>query len=125
MSPQLKRLFIKGIESFNQKKYYDAHEYFEEMWIDYKLEDKLFIQALLQLSVAYFHISNSNKNGAIGLFKKSISKLDAYLDTYQDISNINSVIKSAHESYQSIIENENIHEFDWNLAPVLETRVKL
>ena len=125
MSPQLKRLFIKGIESFNQKKYYDAHEYFEEMWIDYKLEDKLFIQALLQLSVAYFHISNSNKNGAIGLFKKSISKLDAYLDTYQDISNINSVIKSAHESYQSIIENENIHEFDWNLAPVLEARVKL
>ncbi len=125
MNPELKILFINGIESFNQKKYYDAHEYFEEMWIDYKLEDKLFIQALLQLSVAYFHISNSNKNGAIGLFKKSISKLDTYLDTCQDISNINSVIKSAHESYQSIIENENIHEFDWSLAPVLESKVKL
>ena len=125
MNPELKILFINGIESFNQKKYYDAHEYFEEMWIDYNLEDKLFIQALLQLSVAYFHISNSNKNGAIGLFKKSISKLDTYLDTCQDISNINSVIKSAHESYQSIIENENIHEFDWSLAPVLESKVKL
>tara|TARA_X000001036_G_C20691336_1_gene809487 strand:+ start:2976 stop:3353 length:378 start_codon:yes stop_codon:yes gene_type:complete len=125
LNPELKILFINGIESFNQKKYYDAHEYFEEMWIDYKLEDKLFIQALLQLSVAYFHISNSNKNGAIGLFKKSISKLDTYLDTCQDISNINSVIKSAHESYQSIIENENIHEFDWSLAPVLESKVKL
>ena len=25
----------------------------------------------------------------------------------------------------SIIENENIHEFDWSLAPVLESKVKL
>jgi len=122
---ELKRLFIRGVESFNQKKYYDAHEYFEEMWIGYKLDDRLFIQALLQLSVAYFHISNLNKNGALGLFKKSISKLDTYLDTYQDISNINSVIESAHESYQSLLENKDIHKFDWSLAPVLESRVKL
>ena len=125
MNRELKRLFIRGVESFNQKKYYDAHEYFEEMWIGYKLDDRLFIQALLQLSVAYFHISNSNKNGALGLFKKSINKLDAYLDTYQDISNINSVIESAHESYQNLLENKDIHEFDWNLAPTLESRVKL
>ena len=125
MNHELKRLFIRGVESFNQKKYYDAHEYFEEMWIGYKLDDRLFIQALLQLSVAYFHISNSNKNGALGLFKKSINKLDAYLDTYQDISNINSVIESAHESYQNLLENKDIHEFDWSLAPALESRVKL
>ena len=104
----MKKLFIKGVECFNRKEYYDAHEYFEEMWTDYNLNDKLFIQALLQLSVAYFHISNSNRNGALGLFKKSISKLDRYLDTYQDIININSVIKSAHESYKSVIENKDI-----------------
>ena len=125
MNTKVKELFIKGIESFNQKEYYDAHEYFEEMWINYKLEDKIFIQALLQLSVAYFHISNSNKNGALGLFKKSISKLDRYLDTYQDIININSVIKSAHESYANVIKNKNIDEFDWTLVPILEARINL
>ena len=120
-----KGLFIKGIESFNQKEYYDAHEYFEEMWLDYKLEDKIFIQALLQLSVAYFHISNSNKNGAIGLFKKSINKLDRYVDTCQDIANINSVIKSAHESYSNVMSNQDIDDFDWTLAPKLEVRANL
>ena len=125
MKSELKNIFIKGIECFNQKKYYAAHEYFEEMWTGYKLDDKLFIQALLQLSVAYFHISNSNRNGALGLFKKSISKLDRYLDTYQDIVNINSVIKSAHESYDSVIENKDIDEFDWSLTPELEARKNL
>ena len=125
MNTKLRNLFVKGVQSFNQKEYYDAHEYFEEMWTDYKLDDKLFIQAILQLSVAYFHISNSNKNGAIGLFKKSISKLDRYLDTYQDIVNINSVIKSAHESYNNVIKNKNIDKFDWDLAPELEARKNL
>ena len=125
MKSEFKNIFIKGIECFNQKKYYAAHEYFEEMWTGYKLDDKLFIQALLQLSVAYFHISNSNRNGALGLFKKSISKLDRYLDTYQDIVNINSVIKSAHESYNSVIENKDIDEFDWSLTPELEARKNL
>ena len=122
MNAEVKKLFIKGIECFNRKEYYDAHEYFEEMWTEYNLNDKLFVQALLQLSVAYFHISNSNRNGALGLFKKSISKLDRYLDTYQDIVNINSVIKSAHESYKNVIENKDIDKFDWSLTPVLEAR---
>ena len=125
MNEEVKQLFYKGIDSFNTKDYYQAHEYFEEMWTEHKLEDKLFIQALLQLSVAYFHISNSNRNGALGLFKKSISKLDRYLDTYQDIVNINSVIKSAHESYDSVIENKDIDEFDWSLTPELEARKNL
>ena len=82
--------------------YYDAHEYFEEIWTDHELEDRIFIQALIQLSVAYFHITNSNKNGAMGLFKKSIKKLDLYIDTIQIISNINDIIKAAHDSYEYI-----------------------
>jgi len=119
----VKKLFIEAVESFNRKEYYDAHEYFEEMWIDHNLDDKLFIQALLQLSVAYFHISNYNKNGAIGLFKKSINKLDLYVDTPQYIANINTVIKLAHKSYQDVI-NKDIDQFDWSLAPILETKIK-
>ena len=77
---------------------------------------------MIQLSVAYFHISNSNKNGALGLFKKSLNKLNKYLDTSQLIININDVIKSAEISYKSVIEIDDINSFDWSLAPRLEIK---
>ena len=32
-------LFLKGIKAFNNCRYYDAHEYWEELWIDYQLKD--------------------------------------------------------------------------------------
>ena len=69
---EVKKIFNRGVECFNSKNYYTAHDCFEEIWTDYKINDRLFIQALIQLSVAYFHISNINKGGAIGLFKKTI-----------------------------------------------------
>ena len=74
----IKNIFKKGVKSFNHRNFYRAHEYFEEIWVEHKVDDRLFIQSLIQLSVAYFHISNVNKNGAVGLFKKSIQKLNSY-----------------------------------------------
>ena len=74
----IKEKLSSGILKFNNKEYYDSHEYFEDLWINYTLEDRFFIQALIQLAVAYFHISNQNKNGAIGLFKKCIKSDDLY-----------------------------------------------
>ena len=122
MNKEAKKLFYRGVHYFNIKDYYEAHEYFEEMWTDYKLEDRLFIQALIQLSVAYFHISNSNKNGALGLFKKSLNKLNKYYDTSQPVININDVIKSAEISYKNVMEINDISSFDWSLAPTLEIK---
>ena len=120
MNKSTLKIFYRGVDSFNNKDYYDAHEYFEEIWTEHKLEDRVFIQALIQLSVAYFHITNSNKNGAMGLFKKSIKKLDLYIDTIQIISNINDIIKAAHDSYKYIQQIDDTNLFNWNLAPSLE-----
>ena len=55
-----KKLFLNGIKAFNEKKFYDAHEYLEDLWSQYYLSEALFIQGLIQLSVGYFHITNSN-----------------------------------------------------------------
>ena len=51
-----KDLFQKGIDAFNNHQFYDAHEYWEELWLDYKLTDASFIQGLIQLAVSYFHL---------------------------------------------------------------------
>ena len=98
------KIFIRGVNEFNIKNYYDSHEYFEDIWTNHTLDDRLFIQALIQLSVAYFHISNDNKNGAISLFKKTIKKLDNYIDSNGLILNINEIVQfifSSHKTKQS------------------------
>jgi len=69
-------LFIKGIEAFNKRQFYDAHEYWEELWLDYKLTDPQFIQGLIQLAVSYFHFFNQNLNGARSMIKKCLKKID-------------------------------------------------
>ena len=50
------KLFVKGIVLFNEKKFYNAHESCEKLWSEYRLKDEMFIQGLIQLAVAFFHI---------------------------------------------------------------------
>ena len=71
-------LFQKGIDAFNSRKFYDAHEYWEELWLDYKLNDAMFIQGLIQLAVSYFHFFNQNLNGARSMIKKSLNKFNGF-----------------------------------------------
>ena len=71
-------LFQKGINAFNKRCFYDAHEYWEELWLDYKLEDSKFIQGLIQLAVSYYHLFNNNLNGAKSMIKKCLGKLENF-----------------------------------------------
>ena len=71
-------LFQKGIKAFNERNFYDAHEYWEEIWLDYKLEDSTFIQGLIQLAVSYYHLFNKNLNGAKSMIKKCLVKLENF-----------------------------------------------
>ena len=72
------QLFKQGIKAFNERKFYDAHEYWEELWLDYKLDDARFIQGLIQLSVSYFHLFNQNLKGARSMIKKCLTKFDSF-----------------------------------------------
>ena len=45
------QLFKKGLKHYRDGKFYEAHEAWEDLWSDFFLEDKKFIQALIQLSL--------------------------------------------------------------------------
>ena len=71
-------LFHQGLEAFNNRRFYDAHEFWEELWLDYKLEDAYFIQGLIQLAVSYFHYFNGNIKGARSMAKKCLVKFEPF-----------------------------------------------
>ena len=119
MNEDLKRmedLFNKGIESFNEKNYYDAHELWEDLWSDYYLPDADFIQGLIQLSVGYYHITNLNINGAKGLLRKSIKKLSPYIPECRKV-NVNELVNCASLSLENLLKIDSVKKFDWTTSP--------
>ncbi len=116
------KLYIKGIEAFNSHQFYDAHEYWEDLWSDYRLKDAKFIQGLIQLSVGYFHITNFNRNGALGLLKKCRGKLIDFSPIHRELD-VNSIISKIDESLiliKTIEDKRKLNEFNWDLVPVLK-----
>jgi len=117
-SDKMKELFYAGLGAYHHGNYFDAHEYWEELWSDYHIEDRQFIQGLLQLSVSFFHIQNGNLNGAKGLIDKSIEKFRNYTGFHRNID-VNSLKKQMviiQEKYQKMSQPS---EFDWDLIPEL------
>jgi len=112
------KLFADGFSSFQDGKFYDAHEYWEELWSDYYLKDAKFVQALIQLSVGYFHITNNNKNGALGLLKKCKNKFEIFVPDARGI-NIDYVLKCVNHSIECLNSIDEMKDFNWELVPDL------
>ena len=113
------KLFYNGLNAFNDKDYYDAHEYWEDLSSDYILKDAKFIQGLIQLAVGYFHISNYNKNGAVGLLTKSFNKFELYSQKHRGID-VEYVMNAIVKSLENLNKIEDVKDFDWALAPFIK-----
>ena len=111
-----KDLFLKGIKAFNNRRYYDAHEYWEELWIDYQLKDAKLIQGLIQLSVGYFHITNLNINGAKSMFNKCLPKLDLYKQNSRGVD-VFYLIEAVNKTIDNLNDIDHIEDFNWHNAP--------
>src|SRR5580692_2885350 len=72
------RLFQKGLDSFNSSHFYDAHEHWEEVWLETPNPEKLFLQGLIQVAAAFHHYSRDNALGCRKLLHAGLTKLDLF-----------------------------------------------
>ena len=79
------QLFNKGLKHYRANEFYEAHEAWEDLWSDFFLEDKKFIQALIQLSVSFVHMGNNNLNGARSLLRKCKEKFEKFSGIHRGI----------------------------------------
>ena len=114
------KLFTDGINLFNDKKFYEAHESWEELWTEFNLDDALLIQGLIQLSVAYFHITNINLKGSKNLFNKSLPKLEKFKLKNKRNINVQEIIDIAEIALQKVISIKNVNDFDWSMVPKIK-----
>ena len=67
--------FQEGIELFNRGRFFDCHEAWEEVWLEFSGDRKKFLQGLIQLAVSFHHLRNRNRVGAGRLLAAAIEKL--------------------------------------------------
>src|SRR6476620_6743197 len=64
-----RKLYLEGIQLFNEHEYFDAHEAWEDVWhMAYGIKHD-FYQGMIQCSVALEHYRRSNPRGVASLYK--------------------------------------------------------
>jgi predicted metal-dependent hydrolase len=75
-----------GLRHYNAAEFFAAHESWESVWLAAPQPEKLFLQALIQTTVALHHFSRSNHLGATRLLNAALRKLEPYPP---DFANLN------------------------------------
>jgi predicted metal-dependent hydrolase len=76
VTPPHQDFYEEGIDLFNQGRFFECHEAWEEIWKRSDGEPKLFYQGLIQAAVAILHAQRGNLEGARSLYEKASAKLD-------------------------------------------------
>jgi len=77
--------FEHGIALFNQGEYFDAHEVWEELWMECPAAERRFIQALIQAAVALHHFERGNHAGAARLFGSGRAYMEPFRPWYRGL----------------------------------------
>ena len=70
--------YLGGIILFNEGDYFEAHEVWESLWLDYAGPDRSFYQGLIQAAVGLLHFANGNLRGAKKLYTTSKMYMEQY-----------------------------------------------
>ena len=84
-STQYDPRYLKGIELFNAGDYFEAHEVWEELWMDCAAGDRRFYQSLIHAAVAIYHAGRGNATGAKRLLESGSRYASAYANPHRGL----------------------------------------
>ncbi len=74
--------YLAGIQLFNARDFFEAHEVWEDLWQVSAAPERRFYQALIQAAVALYHFGNGNVRGAARLYHSSHDYMKPYAPNY-------------------------------------------
>jgi len=111
-------LFERGIQEFNTQYFFEAHDTWEELWMETTGSHRLFYQGLIQAAVGFYHIGNDNYKGACSQFGKALAKLGQYLPSYHGIATqplVNGIQECLHDA--EVLRDGGTGRFDESKIP--------
>jgi uncharacterized protein len=69
---------VEGIRLFNTRKFFEAHEVLEAVWLKAEGRRKTFLHGLIQVAAAFHHHTRHNPAGFRSLLEKGCTKLERF-----------------------------------------------
>ena len=69
------RAAVAGLLAFNQRRFFDQHEYLELAWNEEERPVRDLYQGILQVGVAFLQMERGNRRGALKMFRRGLPKL--------------------------------------------------
>ena len=103
--------FYVALNLFNNKKWYEAHDAFEDIWNNVDGDERQVIQGILQVSVSQFHLSKGNLNGATILLGEGLGRIKSR--TYINLGiDLQSFCESLEDLLKKLQYQEPLNEKD-------------
>ena len=80
--PDFAACFLRGVEHFNSRQFWDAHEAWEELWLVAATDLEQYLQGLIQLAAAYHHLRRGTFRGGVRLFDAALRRLAPFPNPY-------------------------------------------
>lgn len=106
----------EGLRLFNAGKYFEAHEALEVAWLEEKGKIRDLYRGILQVGVAYLHITRGNYNGAVKVYARSLKWLKGWPAVCRGIR-VEELRSDAGVAIEEVrrLGKERIGEFDLSL----------
>lgn len=78
--------FRRGIALFNARRFFEAHEAWEELWLVEPEPEKTFLQGLIQLAAAFHHHGRGNSRGTQSLLAAGLAKLRRFPEDHRGLA---------------------------------------
>ena|ERR1035438_5552740 len=76
----------KGLRLYDAGEFFAAHEAWETVWLGAREPDKTFLQGLIQVTAAFYHLQRNNPLGTVLLLQAALRRLERYPACYGGLS---------------------------------------
>lgn len=108
---ELPQAFWQGVAEFQRGEFYACHDTLEALWFEAQEPHKTFLQGILQIAVACYHLGNQNWRGAVILLGEGSRRLMSYRPEYEGID-VEALVTTSAEflSYLQSLGPERVSE---------------
>jgi uncharacterized protein len=82
LSGEQRRAFDRGVAEFNAGYFFECHDTLEDVWTGVRGPSRDFLQGLIQVSVAFYHLGGGNLAGAESMMSRALKRFEAYGDRH-------------------------------------------
>lgn len=95
----------EGLRCYRNREFFEAHEYWEAVWLRCAEPEKTFLQALIQTTAAFHHFQRGNFVGAASLLRNALRRLEPYPHEFGGVA-VEQLRQSIRDWLKALGENE-------------------